>query len=228
MDELVGNTDGFAESGSVEHSPARTRSLMLTSACSVSSAIVQRYLPQILEAALSSQVRIQAVAVDILGFTIRQGLAHPLQVIAALLLHMIHADSFTVSTRHCCSRDESEYQSQLTCQRSPRHFVQQTCVIGQHSLYGVRAQVLRVPAQDSSGRCPRSSSRFFFGPSELLTSLAGYRLTPTPTALLHRWYSLVREKRPTRQEFLKAILKCFDVDSTAPSASQVRAKSFDA
>lgn len=47
---------------------------------SVSSAIVQRYLPQILEAALSTQVRIQAMAVDILGFTIRQGLAHPLQV----------------------------------------------------------------------------------------------------------------------------------------------------
>lgn len=48
--------------------------------CSVSSAVVQRYLPQILEAALSSQMRIQAVAVDILGFTVKQGLAHPLQV----------------------------------------------------------------------------------------------------------------------------------------------------
>ena len=47
---------------------------------SVSSAIVQRYLTQILSAALSRQAPIQAAAVDILGFTIKQGLAHPLQV----------------------------------------------------------------------------------------------------------------------------------------------------
>jgi cohesin loading factor subunit SCC2 len=30
--------------------------------------------------------------------------------------------------------------------------------------------------------------------------------------LLHRWYSLVREKRAPRQEFLKALVKVFDVD----------------
>jgi cohesin loading factor subunit SCC2 len=47
---------------------------------SVSSAIVQRYLPQILEAAMTRNVQMQAAAVDILGFTVKQGLAHPLQV----------------------------------------------------------------------------------------------------------------------------------------------------
>jgi hypothetical protein len=41
---------------------------------------VQRYLPQILDSALSSHLATQAAAVDIIGFTIRQGLAHPLQV----------------------------------------------------------------------------------------------------------------------------------------------------
>jgi cohesin loading factor subunit SCC2 len=46
----------------------------------VSSAIVQRYLPEILEAALVKSPLIQNAAVDILGFTIKQGLAHPLQV----------------------------------------------------------------------------------------------------------------------------------------------------
>lgn len=43
---------------------------------------------------------------------------------------------------------------------------------------------------------------------------------PEPTALLQKWYSLVREKRVSRQEFLKALLKSFDI---APSlkSSQV-------
>ncbi|KAJ7065085.1 hypothetical protein B0H15DRAFT_872762, partial [Mycena belliarum] len=61
MDELVGNTDGFADSG-------------------VSSAVVQRYLNPVLDAALSQQAPIQAAAIDVLTFTIKQGLAHPLQV----------------------------------------------------------------------------------------------------------------------------------------------------
>lgn len=49
-------------------------------ASSVSSAIVQRYLNHVLDAALSQNVHIQAVAIDVLSFTIKQGLAHPLQV----------------------------------------------------------------------------------------------------------------------------------------------------
>ena len=61
MDELVGNTDGFADSG-------------------VASAVVQRYMNHILDAALSRNAVIQGSAIDILTFTIKQGLAHPLQV----------------------------------------------------------------------------------------------------------------------------------------------------
>jgi cohesin loading factor subunit SCC2 len=36
---------------------------------------------------------------------------------------------------------------------------------------------------------------------------------PGPTALLHQWYSLVREKRAARQDFLKSTLKAFDIDA---------------
>ena len=46
-------------------------------------------------------------------------------------------------------------------------------------------------------------------------AVIGYRVSetnPEPTALLHHWYSLVREKRPSRQEFLKALVKVFDVE----------------
>jgi hypothetical protein len=48
--------------------------------------------------------------------------------------------------------------------------------------------------------------------------LAGYRMQPVPTALLQRWYSLVREKRSSRQDFLKALVKVFDVNVTLSSS----------
>lgn len=53
-------------------------------------------------------------------------------------------------------------------------------------------------------------------------SVQGYRLQQNiPTALLQRWYSLVREKRAPRQDFLKALVKVFDVNN-ALNSSQVR------
>ena len=79
MDELVGNTDGFAESGYVVALPPGY-SCSLQFLIRVSSAIVQRYLQHILSAALSQNRQMQAPAVEILSFTIKQGLAHPLQV----------------------------------------------------------------------------------------------------------------------------------------------------
>ena len=79
MEELIGNTDGFADSGYVIYVDVKLQGgLMLLN--SVSSAVVQRYLSHILDAALSKTPQIQATAIDVLSFTIKQGLAHPLQV----------------------------------------------------------------------------------------------------------------------------------------------------
>lgn len=160
MEELVGNTQGFAESG-------------------VSSAVVQRYLSQILDAALAVNPQIQLSAVDILTFTIKQGLAHPLlsfPVIVALetspvaaicakavalhtVLHHKHASLLNSGFITAC-RKSYEYQ----------------CMVA------------------ASGDIVR-----------------GLRMQPIPTALLGRWYALVREKRASRQEFLRAVLKVFEL-----------------
>lgn len=43
-------------------------------------------------------------------------------------------------------------------------------------------------------------------------------MQPVPTALLQRWYSLVREKRASRQDFLKALVKVFDVNNALKSS----------
>ena|ERR1700722_17547089 len=39
---------------------------------------------------------------------------------------------------------------------------------------------------------------------------SGYSMQPTPVSLLQRWYSLVCEKRASRQDFLKALVKVFE------------------
>jgi hypothetical protein len=71
----------------------------------VSSAVVQRYLPQILEAALIRNPALQNAAVDILGFTIKQGLAHPLQA-SWPLYYGWYLHKSTVSTCHYCPGDD--------------------------------------------------------------------------------------------------------------------------
>jgi hypothetical protein len=52
---------------------------------SVISAIVQRYLPQITNLAQSTQSHIQRTAVEIISFTIKQGLTHPLECVPVLV-----------------------------------------------------------------------------------------------------------------------------------------------
>ncbi|KAH9923582.1 hypothetical protein B0H21DRAFT_765352 [Amylocystis lapponica] len=165
MEELVGNTDGFADSG-------------------VSSAVVQRYLDPILQAALSLNAQIQSAAVDILSFTIKQGLAHPLQsfpVIVAL---------------------ETSPNTSLSTRASALHAV----------LHSKHTSLLNARYV--------ASARASFDYQKKLSagSLSGYRMLPGPTALLQRWYALVREKRATRQDFLKALVKVFDVELSSTSS----------
>ncbi|KAF9046656.1 hypothetical protein BJ165DRAFT_1369666 [Panaeolus papilionaceus] len=156
MDELVGNTDGFADSG-------------------VSSAIVQRYLNQVLEAALCQNVQIQAIAIDVLSFTIKQGLAHPLQsfpVIIAL---------------------ETSPSNGISNRASALHAILQ----GKHaSLLNTRYNI--------------SARQSFEYQKKICSSVVrGFRAHGSPVALLQRWYSHVREKRPARQDFLKSLVKVF-------------------
>ncbi|KAF8621415.1 hypothetical protein AX15_007826 [Amanita polypyramis BW_CC] len=165
MEELVGNTDGFAESG-------------------VSSAVVQRYLNPILDAALSKHVQVQAAAIDILTFTINQGLAHPLQsfpVIVALETSPIPTISNRASALHAVLH-------------------------GKHaSLLNARYTVSARTSFDYQKKiCPNG--------------VRGFRIQPIPIAMLQRWYSLVREKRPSRQDFLKSLVKVFQENPSHQSS----------
>lgn len=63
---------------------------------------------------------------------------------------------------------------------------------------------------------PRSLSGY-----NQFSSPLGYRVYETRTAaVLEKWYSLVREKRATRMDFIRTVTKAFDVDSTKLFARQ--------
>lgn len=165
MAELVGNTDGFADSG-------------------VSSAVVQRYISSILDAALSQNSQIQNVAVDILSFTIKQGLAHPLQsfpVIVAL---------------------ETSPNAAISSRANALHAI----------LWSKHASLLNARYIVSA----RQS--FDYQKKISIDVVKGYRTQVESAALLQRWYSLVREKRASRQDFLKALLKSFDINPSLKSS----------
>ncbi len=144
----------------------------------MSSAIVQRYLDKILEAALSQNAQIQGAAVDILTFTIKQGLAHPLQsfpVIVAL---------------------ETSPSNQLSSRASALHAI----------LHAKHTSLL-------NSRYVNSARASFDYQKRLNPeAVKGYRMLPAPSALLQRWYTLAREKRATKLDFLRALVKVFDVE----------------
>jgi cohesin loading factor subunit SCC2 len=153
----------------------------------VSSAVVQRYMDPILDAALSQHPQTQGAAVDILSFTIKQGLAHPLQsfpVIVALETSPNTALSARASALH--SVLHSKHASLLNSRY----------IISARASFSYQAKLAR-------GR----------GGSGAVEGVRG------GTALLHRWYALVREKRGPKLEFLKALIRTFDV-GTSLAATQ--------
>jgi cohesin loading factor subunit SCC2 len=141
----------------------------------------------ILDAALSQHPQTQGAAVDILSFTIKQGLAHPLQsfpVIVALETSPNAALSTRASALH--SVLHSKHASLL------------------NSRYIVSARASFSYQIKLAQGCGGSSS------------VHGAR---GGTALLHRWFALAREKRGPKLDFLKALVRAFDV-GTALSTAQ--------
>ena len=156
--------------------------------CSVSSAIVQRYLSQILDAALSQHPQTQGTAVDILSFTIKQGLAHPVQsfpVIVAL---------------------ETSPNTALSARASALHSM----------LHSRHASLL-------NSRFILSARASFSYQTKLAQGRGGSSAVEgvhDGTALLHRWFALVREKRTPKLDFLKALLRAFDVGTSLSAAQE--------
>jgi cohesin loading factor subunit SCC2 len=143
----------------------------------------------ILDAALSQHPQTQGAAVDILCFTIKQGLAHPLQsfpVIVALETSPNTALSARASALH--SVLHSKHASLLNSRY----------IISARASFSYQAKLAQ--GRGGSG-------------AVVVEGVRG------GTALLHRWFALVREKRGPKLEFLKALVRAFDV-GTSLAATQ--------
>ncbi|KAL1743690.1 sister chromatid cohesion C-terminus-domain-containing protein [Schizophyllum fasciatum] len=197
MDELVGNTDGFADSGCALQQYALVNYLL---GRRVASAVVQRYLQHVLEAALSQHTIIQSPAIDVLSFTVKQGLAHPLQSFPAIV-----------------ALETSPYPG-IANRASSLHIIlhsKHASLVNGRYIQSARASFdyqRRLFGEGVQGKYLSSASL------HVCLFKTGYRMQPTPTALFQRWYSLVREKRAPRQDFLRALVKVFPDGSTLTAA----------
>jgi cohesin loading factor subunit SCC2 len=170
----------------------------------VSSAVVQRYLDHVLEAALSQNASIQSVAIDVLTFTVKQGLAHPLQsfpVIVALETSPIVSISNRAGALHAIL--QGKHASLLNARY----------IVSARKSFEYQKKIVAGPVQ---GTLAASRSVFKIKPR-----LAGFRVQPTPVALLHRWYCHVREKRAARQDFLKSLVKFVQENGSLESTQVV-------
>lgn len=164
MTILVGNTETFADTG-------------------VGSAMMQRYSEDVLKATLEvSNPSLQRTAIDILRFTVLQGLSHPIQCVPYLV------SLETLEDRKIRSR-AMELHSHLASKHA--------------SL--VHARFLDTARSAFLFQLQQSSAQ----------ALRGYRVDSMPTAVLGAWYSLLRDRRATRLDFLKQIVKALDVNTAA-------------
>lgn len=168
MTVLVGNTETFADTG-------------------VGSAMMQRYSEDVLKATLEvSNPLLQRTAIDILRFTVLQGLSHPIQCVPYLV------SLETLEDRKLRSR-AMELHSHL----ASKH-----------------ASLVQARFLDTA----RSAFRF---QRQLATTqaLRGFRVDSMPVAVLGAWYSLLRDRRATRLDFLKQIVKALDANTAASDCS---------
>ncbi|PWN20858.1 hypothetical protein BCV69DRAFT_283065 [Microstroma glucosiphilum] len=160
----------------------------------VSSILVQRYLDPILNAAVAvGQPGLQRPAMEILKFIIMQGLCHPLQCMPTLI-------SLETTTDSRIANRALQLHEHLASKHG--------------SILAARY-----------GELIKSSFEFQWSlhqPTASQQDLRGYRIdavTGLTHALLHPWYSLLKDKRQTRLDFLKAMSKFLDLDTSSDACT---------
>lgn len=159
----------------------------------VSSILVQRYLTPILEAALDvKNPSVQHPALDILKFVVMQGLTHPLQCVPTLI-------SLETLEDRAIANKALQMHEHLAMKHA--------------SILATRyTELIKSTFEYQLGLC-----------RDNLQMMRGYRIdsaTGYPNALLHPWYSLLRDRRQTRLNFVKAMVKLLDIDTSSNQCSE--------
>ncbi|KAH8915687.1 ARM repeat-containing protein [Atractiella rhizophila] len=151
----------------------------------VGSAIVQRYTQRIFRSALSHEGGIQRAAMDVLSFTVKQGLCHPISCMPTIVALESSTDN-TISNRalalhgHLQSKHASLINTRfLECCQTAYEY--QSSFTADQVVVGYRGSL--------------------------------------PTALLSKWWLILKEKRTTRLDFIAALVKAFFVEPEQPRCS---------
>ena len=126
-------------------------------------------------------------ALDIIAFTVKQGLAHPMQCLPVLVALETSPDPITIQK-----------------------------AFSLHSLVHTKHAAL---VNTRIGESVQAAYRYQRRLSK--NNVATGWIGDPPVAHLARWYSLMREKRPWRLEFLKAIVRGLQVEADNQSCDQV-------
>ena len=163
--------------------------------------MVQRNFEHIISGAKSNHFPTQSAALDVLAFTVNQGLYHPLQV-----NYLVDLNSYRIVqqqlTRQCLP-------ILVSLQTSSDPYLADRALELHATLHQKHSSLVNVRFLDSVKRSYEYQRSISSEPT-------GHR---EGTALLAGWFGMLGEKRQTRLDFIKAIGKVFDYD--AAKASEV-------
>ncbi|ORY01377.1 hypothetical protein K493DRAFT_405563 [Basidiobolus meristosporus CBS 931.73] len=156
----------------------------------VSSSLMQCYLDKILDCMLSEQNTLRQLALDVVSQIIQQGLVHPLKCVPAIV---------ALETSHEKNFREKAYKMHCHLNEKYPSFIHSRNVDAVRTAYDYQRQITK---------------------DKPILGYAIVKLDTKPEALLNSMYTLVKEKRQRRHDFLKSLIKTFDFDleRTAESA----------
>jgi len=154
----------------------------------VSTAVVQRNIGAILAGSKSAHPALQDSALNVLDFTVRQGLYHPLEV---FFLFMLRTSADSQCMPILISLETSELDN-----------VSDRALALHTHLHHKHASLVNIRYLDF-GRASFEYQR------SITSEVSGYR---HGEALLQGWYSLIVEKRSWRIDLLRSFIRAFDHD----------------
>ncbi|KAK9727558.1 Sister chromatid cohesion protein 2 [Basidiobolus ranarum] len=157
----------------------------------VSSSLMQCYLDRILDCMLSEQNTLRLLSLDVVSQIIQQGLVHPLKCVPAIV---------ALETGHEKVLREKAYKMHCHLNEKYPSFIHSRNVDAVRTAYDYQKQITKDKP------------------------IIGYdivKIDSKPEALLNSMYTLVKEKRQRRHDFLKSLIKSFDFDLERTTDSAV-------
>ncbi|CAG8456254.1 3230_t:CDS:10 [Acaulospora colombiana] len=157
----------------------------------VSSSLMQRYLDRILECTFDQTQSLKIVALDVLGNIIQQGLAHPVLCMPTL----------------------------VAMETSPEKNIRDKAFKLHQHLNDKHASLIHTRNVDCVKKAYAFQKQLADG--KTVSGYAMYTQEGQPEALLNPMYSLLKDKRKSRNDFLISIVKTFDFDLKRCEESKV-------